>query len=197
MNGNWFQNRWQRLPESVIRRAQAEQLRSYLRRVVLPFSQHYRELFRQHGLRAGSFRTLEDLQRLPFTTKADMLNTAERPQRFKDFILDPDARQLSRRPGTLLRALARGRESVKNDLEAEFRPIFMTFTTGRSAEPTPVVFTRRDLDHLATAGRRLIEVCAARREERMLNTLPFAPHLAFWLAHYAGVEGGVLGLGSG
>jgi len=51
MNGNWFQNRWQRLPEAVIRRAQAEQLRSYLREVVLPFSQHYRELFRQHGLR--------------------------------------------------------------------------------------------------------------------------------------------------
>src|SRR5258708_235100 len=167
MNGNWFQNRWQRLPEAVIRRAQAEQLRSYLRRGGLPVSQHYLELFRPHGLKAGTFRTLEDLQRLPFTTKADMLNTAERPQRFKDFILDPDARQLSRRPGTLLRALARGRESVKNDLEAEFRPIFMTFTTGRSAEPTPVVFTKRDLHHLATAGRPLGGAWASRRGGRM------------------------------
>ncbi len=197
MNGNWFQNRWQRLPEAVIRRTQAEQLRSYLRGVVLPFSAHYRELFRQHGLKAGSFRSLEDLQRLPFTTKADLLNSPERPQRFKDFILDPDTRVLRRRPGVLLRAAVHGREWVKNDLEAEFRPIFMTFTTGRSAEPTPVVYTRRDLHHLATAGRRLVEVCAARREDRMLNTLPYAPHLAFWLAHYAGVEGGVLGLGSG
>src|SRR5216683_2876139 len=158
MNGNWFQNRWQRLPEAVIRRVQAEQLRSYLREVVLPFSQHYRELFRQHGLRAGSFRSLEDLQRLPFTTKADLLNSPERPQRFKDFILDPDSRVLRRRPGVLLRAAVHGREWVKNDLEAEFRPIFMTFTTGRSAEPTPVVYTRRDLHHLATAGRRLVEV---------------------------------------
>src|SRR6266404_6249923 len=105
MNGNWFQNRWQRLPEAVIRRAQAEQLRSYLRAVVLPFSPHYRELFRQHGLRAGSFRSLEDLERLPFTTKSDLLNTAERPQRFKDFIVDPDERLLRRRAGTLLRAL--------------------------------------------------------------------------------------------
>jgi len=31
----------------------------------------------------------------------------------------------------------------------------------------------------------------------MLNTLPFAPHLAFWLAHYAGTAGGVLTLSSG
>ncbi len=31
----------------------------------------------------------------------------------------------------------------------------------------------------------------------MLNTLPFAPHLAFWLAHYAGTAGGLLTLSSG
>jgi phenylacetate-coenzyme A ligase PaaK-like adenylate-forming protein len=31
----------------------------------------------------------------------------------------------------------------------------------------------------------------------MLNTMPFAPHLAFWLAHYAGTAGGILTLSSG
>src|SRR5277367_3453867 len=109
---------------------------------------------RQEGLDAESFRTLEDLQRLPFTTKSDLLNTAEEPQRFKDFILIPDQKVLARRPGTILRALAHGRARVKRDFEAEFRPIFATFTTGRSAEPTPVFFSQRDLGRLATAGRR-------------------------------------------
>jgi len=172
-------------------------LRNYLRTVVLPFSAHYRELFRAHDLHADSFRTLEDWQQVPFTTKADLLGTTEHPQRFKDFILVPDPRELARRPRTILRALVRGRERVKQDFESEFRPIFITFTTGRTAEPTPFMFTQRDLAHLATAGRRVVEICAARREDRLLNSLPFAPHLAFWLAHYAGTEGGVMMLSSG
>jgi len=54
------------LPERVIRLLQAEKLRHYLRQVVLPFSAQYRAVFQQHGLVADSFRSLEDLQRLPF-----------------------------------------------------------------------------------------------------------------------------------
>jgi phenylacetate-CoA ligase len=197
MSRNLLQSHWQQLSERTVRRLQVEQLRDYLRTVVLPFSAHYRRLFQEQGLDAESFRSLEDLQRLPFTTKSDLVNTAAQPQRFKDFILIPDQKVLARRPGTILRALVHGRERVRQDFEAEFRPIFVTFTTGRSAEPTPLFFSQRDLTRLATAGRRLVEVCAARREDRLLNTLPFAPHLAFWLAHYAGTTGGVLTISSG
>ena len=75
------------------------------------------------------------------------------------------------------------------DFESEFRPIFMTFTTGRSAEPTPFLFTpARDRqsgepqrgEWLKFAPRVAKIVCSTR--------FPFAPHLAFWLAHYAGTE---------
>ena len=197
MNENQLQRRWQQLPEATVRRLQAEQLRRYLRTVVLPFSAHYGEMFRAHGLNADSIRTLEDWQRVPFTTKTDLLSTAENPQRFKDFILVPDPKVLTRRPGTMWRALSRGRVAVKEEFESEFRPIFMTATTGRSAEPTAFLYTQRDLTHLATAGRRLAELCAIRREDRVLNTFPFAPHLAFWLAHYAGTAAGILTLSSG
>ena len=197
MSKNLLRKRWQQLPETVIRRLQAERLRQYLRDVVLPFSAHYGKVFREHGLSADSIRTLEDLRRIPFTTKADLQATAEQPQRFKDFILIPDQKILARRPGTILRAFFHGRESVKQRFESEFRPIFMTATTGRSAEPTPFFYTQRDLDHLATAARRVVEFCNGRREDKMLNTFPFAPHLAFWLAHYAGTASGVLTLSSG
>jgi phenylacetate-CoA ligase len=192
-----LRNQWQELSEQAVRRWQAEELRRYLRTVVLPFSAHYGKLFQEHGLDAESFQTLEDLQRLPFTSKSDLLNTAAQPQQFKNFILLPDQRMLARRPATILRVLLHGRNRVKQDFEAEFRPIFATFTTGRSAEPTPLFFTQHDLTRLATAGRRLVEICAARREDRMLNTLPFAPHLAFWLTHYAGTAGGVMTMSSG
>jgi phenylacetate-CoA ligase len=197
MSSNSLTNRWQKLPEAALRRLQAEKLGRYLRTTVVPFSAHYRQLFRENGLSADSIRTLEDLQRIPFTTKFDLLNTAAQPQKFKDFILVPDPAVLGRRPETIVRALIHGREQVKSKFEAEFRPIFMTFTTGRSAEPTPLFYTQRDLDHLATAGARLVQVCAAKREERLLNTFPFAPHLAFWLAHYAGTAGGIMMLSSG
>lgn len=197
MNRDRLRKHWQRLSEAVVRRLQAEQLRHFLRTVVLPFSPHYRKLFEEQRLDSESFRTVEDLQRVPFTTKSDLLNTPSQPQRFKEFIVVPDPKVLARRPGTILRALVHGREQVKRDFESEYRPIFATFTTGRSAEPTPFFFSQHDLTNLATAGRRVVEVCAGRPEDRMLNTMPFAPHLAFWLAHYAGTAGGILTLSSG
>ncbi|HSU53881.1 MAG TPA: AMP-binding protein [Candidatus Dormibacteraeota bacterium] len=188
---------WEQAAGSAIQRWQGERLGHYLREVVLPFSAYYRRLFSEHRVRAESIRTLEDLSRIPFTTKADLQSTAAEPQKFKDFILIPDQKTLARRPGTVLRALTHGRENVRQGFESEFRPIFVTFTTGRSAEPTAFFFSQRDLTNLATSARRVIEICGARREDRLLNTFPFAPHLAFWLAHYAGTSGGVMMLSSG
>ncbi len=183
--------------EMDLRRRQAGQLRRFLRAVVLPFSAHYRNLFQERGLSADSIRTLDDLAQLPFTTKADLLNSPGSKERFRNFILVPDEAILSRQPGVALQALLRGRASVREKFEAEFRPVFMTFTTGRSAEPVPFLYTRHDLDRLAVAGRRIMEVCGARHEDKMLNLFPYAPHLAFWLTHYAGATFGAMMFSSG
>ena len=190
-------HRWHSLNESTIRRCQAARLADYLKNTVVPFSAYYRKLFAQHGLKPQSIRTLEDLRHIPFTSKNDLLPTPVEPQRFRDFILIPDQKTLARRPSTIFQALTHGRAAVKKRFEAEFRPIFVTFTTGRSAEPTPFFYTQRDLDHLATAGRRVIEICDGRPEDRLINMFPFSPHLAFWLAHYAGTAGGMMILSSG
>ncbi len=197
MSSSRLQNRWQQLPEAEIRRLQAEKLRQYLRTVVVPFSPHYRELFREQNLDADSIRTLDDLQRLPFTKKTDLLPTPEHPERFKEFILTPDAKVLARQPKTILRAVLHGRKAVEAELSAEFRPVSMFFTTGRSAEPLPFLLTRHDLGNLTSASRRLMEVCGARPEFRMLNAFPFAPHLAFWFTYYAGVSFGALTVSTG
>ena len=197
MNPSRLQNRWQQLPEAEIRSLQAEKLRRYLCDVVLPFSPHYRELFRKQNLDAGKFHTLDDLQRLPFTEKSDLLSTPEHPERFKEFVLTPDRETLAHRPGTILRAALHGRKQVENELAAEFRPVSMFFTTGRSAEPLPFLLTRHDLDNLTSASRRLMEICGAQPEFRMINAFPFAPHLAFWFTHHAGISFGVLTVSSG
>lgn len=191
MNPVLLTTRWQSLPERTIRQLQVEKLRRYLREIVLPFSPHYRDLFREHGLTADSITHLEDLRRIPFTTKSDLLNSPEHPQRAKEFIIAPDPRALARRPNTMLRALVRGRSCVQRELESEFRPLFLTSTTGRSSDPIPFLFTHRDLEQLALTGRRLFEVCGARHEMRLLNMFPYAPHLAFWQTHYGGEGFGV------
>jgi phenylacetate-CoA ligase len=191
MNTKHLQTRWPTLPEGQLRRLQAEKLHRYLRDVVLPFSPYYRELFREHGLTADSIRSLDDLSRIPFTSKADLLNTPERPQRARDFLIVPDQKLLARRTRIVLRALVYGRSRVQQELESEYRPILLTTTTGRSADPIPFLFTRHDLKNLASTGRRVFEVCGARSDMKILNMFPYAPHLAFWQTHYGGEAFGV------
>jgi phenylacetate-CoA ligase len=197
MNPNLLRTQWDRLPETVIRQLQAEKLRRYLRDVVIPFSAHYRELFSRHGITADSFQTLADLEQIPFTTKADLANTPEQPQKTRDFVIIPDQQVLAKRPSTILRALLKGKAAVKRAFELEFRPIFMTSTTGRSADPVPFLFTQWDIDNLRLAGKRLMEVCGGEYEFRLLNMFPYAPHLAFWQTHYAGTEFGIFCIGTG
>ena len=99
MNTNRLLDQWHKLPADALRELQAHKLRNFLRDVVLPFSPHYRRLFRDLGMNADSIRTLDDLQRVPFSSKADLLPTADEPKRFTQYVIAPDRDALSRRPG--------------------------------------------------------------------------------------------------
>src|SRR5882762_473419 len=115
---------------SILRR-QGELLHRYLEKTVLPFSKQYASL----GPDLLRIRGVEDLRHLPFTTKPEVQANP------LDFVLVPDKKILARRPGVILRALWQGRHAVEQSFEREFRPTFMTFTTGRSAQPLPFLYT--------------------------------------------------------
>lgn len=166
-------------------------LRHYLGRTILPSHAAYARSFALGRLRPSYLRTFADLQLLPFTAKEDV---ARAP---RDYIVTPDPAALARRPGTILTALIRGRTVAKEELEREYRPLMMTSTTGRAAEPAPFVYTAHDIRMLSIAGARVMRICGAKREMRMINMFPFAPHLAFWQTHYAGTEFGVFMVSSG
>jgi phenylacetate-coenzyme A ligase PaaK-like adenylate-forming protein len=185
------QPHWLSLDKNTLRAWQMLELRRYLGRTVLPFSKHYRALFKERRLRPGMLRDFSSLERIPFSSKEDLLKGA------RDFVLAPDERLLKRRPANIVAALTRGRESVREELEREFRPLMMTSTTGRSAEPAPFVYTAFDIRTLSVAGARVMRISGSRRDMRMLNMFPFAPHLAFWQTHYAGMEFGVFMVSSG
>ncbi len=197
MKKDKLSTRWHSLAPDELRHLQGVRLRHYLSEQVVPFSAHYRELFAKEGIDPRSIRTLEDLARIPFTSKRHLVDDPETGSRVRDFVLVPDEAILKRRPSTILRALTHGRAAVKEGFEKEYRPLLMTSTTGRSTEPVPFFYTARDLDLLTEAGRRMMEVCESRPDYRHINMFPFAPHLAFWQAHYAGVGYNTFTLSSG
>ncbi len=188
---------WQHLDRETTRARQGRRLHRYLRDCVLPFSLHYKTLFAQHGLTAADIRSVDDLGKLPFTTKEDLLPTEENPRRTLDFVLKPEPAALSRRPSVILRALLHGKARVRDELDREWRPVFMTSTTGRSTEPVPFLYTQHDIANLGLGSGRVVEIGGVQSDERMVNMFPFAPHLAFWYMYYSGLDRNVFALATG
>jgi phenylacetate-coenzyme A ligase PaaK-like adenylate-forming protein len=191
MNTRTLTSHWDRLPQDELRHLQIKRLRDFLRRKVIPFSPHYRRVFAEAGVDPASIRSFHDLEKLPFTAK-ESIQAAPR-----DFVLAPDPAVLRRQPGIVVRAVLLGKTRLHRELEREFRPVMLTSTTGRSSNPVPFLHTLHDIDNLLLAGRRMMEVCRSQREFRHVNLFPFAPHLAFWLAHYAGIGFGTFCTGTG
>ncbi|MHC5065511.1 MAG: phenylacetate--CoA ligase family protein [Planctomycetota bacterium] len=193
----------QQLPWKDQRRLQDLKLAKFVREYLYPFHPYYRALFDKEKIRPEQIRSVADLARLPLTSKQDLLPTEEDPQQFKNFILQPDAASLkqawplSKKLPLLAQRLTRGPEVVKKQLRREFSPCFMSFTTGRSAEPMPFFYSLHDLDNLHETGSRLVEVLGLEQEFRIANLFPYAPHLAFWQVVFAGLETGMMVLSTG
>ncbi len=170
---------------------QVHQLRHYLKTRVLPFSAHYGKLIAEHGLNADDLRTAEGLAEIPLTSKLDLLGNP------REFVLIPDPQILRHQPATLWRALTHGKASTLASFEHEFRPLLMTSTTGRSSSPVPFLYTAHDLEILTIAGRRIMENGGTQIDWRHANLFPFAPHLAFWQAHYCSMGFGAFMVGTG
>lgn len=188
---------WDTMSREETRELQSRLLRPYLRREVVPYTAFYRDLFHGAGVDVSRIRTVDDLRQLPFTSKKDLLSTPEHPKRSLDFIVRPDEADLKKRPSVIFRALTRGPKKTKEALLFEYSPMFMTSTTGRSSDPVLFLYSRHDMERLKEGGRRIVKVFGATTDDRILNMFPYAPHLAFWLVHYATTASGVFCVGTG
>ena len=170
-------------------RALQQQKLQFLFQHLLPYHPHYRRVMEARGMAFSDIQTIEDLQRFPFTTKEDLAPTDEDPARPRQFILQPDEKLLRRyAPKSQLFALLGTKlmgGNPKERLEWEFKPVHMHFTTGRSARPTPFVYSARDIKTLRESASRIFEIIGASRSDTALNGFPYAPHLAFWLTFFA------------
>ena len=193
------------MPWSELKRLQEEKLRRFITRNLYPFSPYYRELFDRSKILPRSIRTVDDLRRIPFTSKNTFLNVAaeDMTKRNLEFLLQPDEKLMKKyMPKSALAkfafsAIVRGKANVKDRLDREYRPVFLTATAGTTDQPVTFLYTAHDLDNLKLYGKRIIEIFNIPHDGRMLNVFPYAPHLAFWQTVFAGFEANIFILSTG
>lgn len=181
---------WKTATRDEVEAYQGKQLNWFLTNRLVPFASHYRKTFAELNIDPKSIKTVDDLQRLPFTQKRMFDNPRE-------FVMIPDEKVLKKQKSTLLKVLKHGPKGVKEVLDRELRPIFMTSTTGRSSEPVPFTYTQHDIANLEESGRRISWLAQAKKDYRMVNAFPFAPHLAFWQGHYTSIGQNMFTLSTG
>ncbi len=184
-----------------IQELQNQRLHHFINTHVYPFSPYYRKIFDDNKIDPRQIRRKEDLKRIPYISKADLISK-DNPQKYKDFILHPDKILISRywSKARLLnlaaRSMLQGRR-LEDDLAREYRPVFMTFTTGTTNSPVPFMYSRYDLDNLNLSGSRMVGLFNITGDERIMNLFPFAPHLAFWQTFFGAIEADVFSLSTG
>lgn len=109
--------RTQWLPAEELRSLQIERLRNLVAHAEIHVP-HYRRMFREYGFNAGEIEALEDLQRLPFLTKADIRAD---PESFKSAQATGLVRSNTGGSSGEPLVFWLGRERVSHDVAAKWR----------------------------------------------------------------------------
>ena len=140
---------WKQLQRSSaqsIRTYQNRKLNEFVNFHLYPFSPFYKNLFDKHHISPRSIRSVEDLERLPFTTKNDFVDHAN-PDKFREFVLRPSLESIKKAwPLPKLLALqctrwVQGEDRLREKFSREFRPVFMTFTSGTTQNPVAYFYS--------------------------------------------------------
>ena len=165
----------------------------YFIRYKIPFSPYYAKLFKENKIKFSDIKTIDDLKKIPFTTKKDIAPT-DKEKNHINFVLQPDKELIKRYSSKLdLLKYSLNKTSVFN----EFNPVHVHFTTGRTANAVPFLYTKYDLEKLREAGRRMMNLLNINKDDRLVNVFPYAPHLAFWATFFAAEAAGIFAVHTG
>lgn len=194
----------ERLSKEEILSLQNRKLHSFINNYLYPFSPRYQNIFNAHNIDPRQIKTVSDLRHIPFTSKLDFISKdASQPEAYRDFILQPTPEKIKKswKPAkivnTIFQSKLKGCDDMKEYLTQEFRPIFMTFTTGTTNRPVPFLYSDYDIRNLYLSGRRMLDLFRIDLSERIVNLFPFAPHLAFWQVAFGGLASYTLALSTG
>ena len=188
---NWYQLQYLK-PEKT-KQLQDKLLKNFVRNQI-PYHPFYRNLFKKNNISFSDIKTADDLKKLPFSAKEDVAPTSKEPKKFLDFILQPNEQSI-KQYATINKKI----KSIlnKSQLYLEYKPIHIHFTTGRTANATPIFYTAHDLQRLEESGRRMMQILGVSASDIAVNAFPYAPHLAFWQTFYAVKSANLLSLHTG
>lgn len=203
-----YSRKWDRMSAEEQKEYRDSKLSYFVNTQLYPYSPFYRKMFDENKVKPEQIRSVEDLRRLPFTYKADIAPTAEDPQRFRQFVLEPDAELVKKYMPRLQQyrlsanRVFQGEQYLRKYIWTNYSPVHLQFTTGRTGFPTPILYGRDDMERMAEAGRRILALAGFGTkthfdEALVMNAMPFAPHLGFWMVSTMLERAGVLSLNSG
>ena len=70
MNNKYWEEEIETMPREQLRELQLQRLKKTVS--IAANSPYYKKVFQEHGITADSIRSVEDIRKIPFTTKADM-----------------------------------------------------------------------------------------------------------------------------
>ena len=155
----------QKMSSKKIEKMQATMLQSRLK-YLDQYNPYYKKLFKEKGIDVSKIKSVDSLEKIPFTTKADMLPTEENKKKPYEFV---SAYQ-----------------------KEDYRISHTMFTGGNTAQAVPIMYAVYDVNALREVGERLGDIFRLDRENDVIvNAFPFKPHLAFWQTFHT-----TMGIGS-
>ena len=181
-------NKISRMPAPAIKKMQDELLHKMINEELAVRHPYYRALFKEHNIDPAEIKGVEDLSKLPFTEKKDLLLPEDNPLYPKQFVLEVPAgdEQKPKKKGFSLF----GKKETGPD-PSEYRFFSLYFTAGRTAKPVPMEYTHYDLDNLREAGLRAFDILEITRDDTLINAFTYAPNAYFWQMFYS-----TIGIGS-
>ena len=160
-----YSRNWDRMSFDEQREYRDRKLSYFVRTQLYPYSPFYRKSSTTRKSRPSDIRRVEDLRKLPFTYKADIAPDARRPRPLRQ-VRARAGREVDRGVHAADAApqdcastgCSRARTTSRRRLWREYAPVHLQFTTGRTGLPTPIMYARSDMERMAEAGRRIIEL---------------------------------------
>lgn len=183
----WRMTNWSFADKREYEGYQSRVLSRFIKEQVYPHASYYRRLFDAAGLRPEDIQGIEDLAKIPLSGKENLVSTADNPDRPKDFVIRPPrlAEFTEMDPERRTKLYHDMTVAERNELDRllwEYMPTHANHTTGRSAAPTPVWMSRRDLYDYVENMRRGFDTLKVDPLGLTMSLYPFTPsaHQAFW-----------------
>ena len=142
----------QKMSSKNIEKMQSKLVESFLENINKNHP-YYRRLFKENNIDVSKIKSTDDLEKIPFTTKGDMVPTKENRKKPYEFV---------------------------SEFQQDNFKVSHTMFTGSDTAPIPIVYSIYDIDSLREVGGRLCEIFQLDRENDVIvNAYPFKPHLAF------------------